>query len=326
MSASNFLYKGVPLSQILHAGAVAASGYNTGSLGTTNIDFKTTSKANNKPLTIPYLYQSGALISNTYAAKHVQYTNLSDTTITKPLGSNALRFIITGASGGGGGGSGGAWQGASENHATRGFDGNVGGDGGILYSTSDISLTNVNTVRYWIGSAGAAGNGNAGIVGGNSNTDVVQTVVGGTGGTGNATSLTVNATFPQFSAVGGIGGAGGSIQYANSADGWSESFYGAENATQNNVGSNTDAAYGNWNHGQVTGIRTDGNTDPTPNTTATATAVLNTNWDNNIYTFAAYKGNGGAPGWGYSLTENTGGANSGIDGNAGGPRMGILSN
>ena len=313
---STFLYRGVPLTQILHAGANVVSGYNITT--NTNIDFLTTSKANNRPLTIPYLYQDTAL-SNTYAATHQLFDTPASqfTAITKPVGANALRYIITGASGGGGGGSGGAWEGAGENHATRGFSGESGREGGIKYSLSDISITNVNQISYWIGGGGAGGTGSNGVVGGNANNHNVVSGAGNAGGTGTSTNLNVGGV--DYNVLGGAGGRGAAGQYANSSLGWNSSFKGAQNASATSDGSQV-TDYGDTYYG-TTELRpgNDGYTNVLNGTepTVTADVINSTNWDNGIYNPTVGGGNGGFGGWGYSTGDNNGGANAGQPGTAG---------
>lgn len=326
-----YLYKGVNLTQILHAGTSALSGYNITT--NTNIDFLTTNKANNKPLTIPYLYQDTAL-SNTYAATHQLFDTPASqfTAITKPVGANALRYIITGAGGGGGGGSGGAWEGSGDNHATGGFNGSPGALGGIKYSTSDISITNVNQIYYWIGGGGNGGAGSGGAIGGIADNHNVVSNVGGNGNPGNSTNLNVGGTLSSPTAIipgsgveanvtGGAAGGGAAGQYANSSFGHGGSFFGAENATANSVGTrNNNTNYG----GNVFGnselrLNHDGNTNLLngPVAATNADVINNTNWDNSIYNPTVAGGNGGAGGWGYSNSVNAGGANDGQPGTAG---------
>lgn len=317
MSADNFLYHGVPLSTILEAGTDTLTGvYNVG-VNATQMAFRVTGFANNKPLTIPYQYQGANVISASYAAKHVNYNTLvADwTLIPKPSGANALRFIITGGGGGGGGGSGGAWEGAGENHATKGFRGDAGAQGGVLYSIGDIPISGIN-INHYIGAGGAGGTAGAGVVGSNANNHNVYSGAGGTGGTGGWSGIYVGAT--RYDVTGGAGGGGGLVQYANSSLGWNESFSGAATASLNTDGTTNDA-YGNTTYGNTEErSTTSGNIRLTNGSAAINAAVTNnTNWDNSISSTISYGGSGGSGGWGYTLTDNTGGANAGNVGSVG---------
>lgn len=323
---SNYFYGTVPLSDILQSGSDVVTGfYNVSGNTVSNINFKSTSKTASKPNPIPFPYQYLNTSLGNFAAKHVQYYNTNQTTIAKPAGANSMRFIITGGSGGGGGGSGGGWQGAGEDHITQGFEGRVGADGGITYG-NEVSLTNINSVTYWIGNGGGGGGGGVGTNITSTNLTVRQSGTGGAGSSGNATTLTfVGATYTGNL---GVGGAAGPVQDVESDRGWSTSMVGANTATANYRGNLAAVAgYGNTLYGETDNYTGYGSYNAVPPvithtrtapTTANIFGLVNTNFDNSIVTFTSTGGAFGAGGWGYR-NANSGGTNAGSAGSAGSP-------
>ena len=324
---SNYFYGTVPLSNILQSGSDVVTGfYNVSGNTVGTISFDITNSTASKPNPIPFPYQYLNTSLGNFAAKHVQYTAVGAGTANKPAGANAMRFIITGGSGGGGGGSGGCWQGAGEDHITQGFEGRVGADGGITYSTSDISITNINSVSFNIGAAGGGGAGSAGspISTANNNTQNSNGATAGSGGT--ATNITIGAA--TYTGNLGVGGAAGPGQRAESDRGWTSSMVGANTATANFRG-NTAAVggYGNGLYGDTDNY-TDGSYNAVPPvithtrtnaTTANASPLDNANFDNNIVSVTRTGGAFGAGGWGYRNVNSgsTNGASSGSGGSAG---------
>ena len=324
---SNYFYGTVPLSNILQSGSDVVTGfYNVSGNTVSTMSFDITNSTASKPNPIPFPYQYLNTSLGNFAAKHAQYTTVGAGTANKPAGANAMRFIITGGSGGGGGGSGGCWQGAGEDHITQGFEGRVGAAGGITYSTSDISITNINSVSFNIGAAGGGGAGTAGspISSANNNT---QTSNGATAGSsGGATNITIGAA--TYTGNLGVGGAAGPGQRAESDRGWSSSMVGANTATANFRG-NTAAVggYGNSLYGDTDNY-TPGSYNAVPPvapvithtltnaTIANASPLVNTNFDNNIVSVTRTGGAFGAGGWGYR-TVNSASTNAGSAGSAG---------
>ena len=321
---SNYFYGTVPLSNILQSGSDVVTGfYNVSGNTVGTISFDITNSTASKPNPIPFPYQYLNTSLGNFAAKHVQYTAVGAGTANKPAGANAMRFIITGGSGGGGGGSGGCWQGAGEDHITQGYEGRVGADGGITYSTSDISITNINSVSFNIGAAGGGAAGSAGspISTANNNTQNSNGATAGSGGT--ATNITIGAA--TYTGNLGVGGAAGPGQRAESDRGWTSSMVGANTATANFRG-NTAAVggYGNGLYGDTDNY-TDGSYNAVPPvithtrtnaTTANASPLDNANFDNNIVSVTRTGGAFGAGGWGYR-NVNSGGTNAGSAGSAG---------
>ena len=327
---SNYFYGTVPLSNILQSGSDVVTGfYNVSGNTVSTISFDITNSTASKPNPIPFPYQYLNTSLGNFAAKHVQYTNTTQTNIAKPAGANAMRFIITGGSGGGGGGSGGCWQGAGEDHITQGFEGRVGADGGITYSTSDISITNINSVTYWIGNGGNGGSGGSGSPTSSGNLTVVNSTAGSAGNSGNNTTITIGAA--TYTGNLGVGGAAGPGQRAESDRGWSSSMVGANTATANFRGNTAAVAgYGNSLYGD-TDTYTPGSYNAVPPvapvithtrtnaTIANTSPLVNANFDNNIVSVTRTGGAFGAGGGGYRNVNSgsTNGASSGSGGSAG---------
>ena len=311
---ANYYYGTVSLDNMFQntGGTVVDGFYNISGNTVGNISFLLTNFANNRPNPIPFPYQYINTSLGNRAAEHALY-NSTTVTVSKPTGALSLRYIITGGGGGGGGGSGGAFEGAGENHITAGFNGIAGAAGGIIYSTADISVANVNSISVFIGAGGGGGGGGSGSSSNANNTNVTSTA-GTTGGAGGITSLVINGI--TYGANGGAGGGGGSSQRALSSYGWASCMVGANTATANFRGNFAAVSgYGNTTYG---GTDTDGNGNinkTVANTTANASVSL-TNGANTLYNPVRSGGNGGAGGWGYQ-NANSGSATTGSTGNAG---------
>jgi len=310
---SNYFYGTVPLSDILQSGTDVVTGfYNVSGNTVSTINFKSTSLTASKPNPIPFPYQYLNTSLGNFAAKHVQYYNTTQTTIAKPAGANSMRFIITGGSGGGGGGSGGCWQGAGEDHMTQGFEGRVGAAGGITYG-NEVSLTNINSVTYWIGNGGNGGSGGSGSPISIANNNVQNSTAGTAGNSGNNTTLTIGVA--TYTGNLGVGGVGGPSQRAESARGWASCMVGANTATASYRGNFLAVSgYGNSLYGETDNNA--GNTNPTAPTAANNSGLVNANFDNNIVTFTRTGGAFGAGGWGYR-NANSGGTNGAGSGSGG---------
>lgn len=321
---SNYFYGTVPLSDILQSGSDVVTGfYNVSGNTVGTISFDITNSTASKPNPIPFPYQYLNTSLGNFAAKHVQYTNTTQTTIAKPAGANAMRFIITGGAGGGGGGSGGGWQGAGEDHITQGFEGRVGADGGITYG-NEVSLTNINSVTYWIGNGGNGGSGGSGSPISAANLTVSNSRAGTAGNSGNNTTLTF--TGATYTGNLGVGGVGGPAQRAESDRGWSTSMVGANTATAGSRGNFAPVSgYGNTLYGETDNYTGYGNWTATGTHSVSATTIantsplLNTNFDNNIVSVTRTGGAFGVGGWGYRNVNagSTNGGGSGITGSSG---------
>lgn len=204
---SNFLFKGIPLSNVINttSGTTTATGY--------GFTYNTTTRANSKPLSTGYQIK-GTDIANTAAAYYTTHTNTTLTTFNVPTGANACRYVLRGGGGGSGGGGGGAID----------FDGylqyrsggkSYGGTQGSI-SLGTISSISGTTYTIVVGSGGSGGTGGARNQF-DSNGANVTAKTGEPGVIGNPTIFNINST--TYQASGGAGGAGGAGANAPSAGG-----------------------------------------------------------------------------------------------------------
>jgi hypothetical protein len=206
---SNFLFKGVPLNDVIDTtGTTNATGY--------NFKYRSTTIANSKPLPTSYLVKGVDIANN--AAARVATIISSTTSYNVPTGVKSIRYMMCG--GGGAGGSGGGERFSDGGNAPSSSAGGAGGSGGRgAFSYGTINTFN-NQLNITIGAGGPA-QGTVGVAtnGDNNNTGQPRSD-GSKGPDGGSTIIVFNSTpgSGTVTAVGGGGGNGGLSGNTNSPD------------------------------------------------------------------------------------------------------------
>ena len=226
---SNFLFKGIPLSNVINtiSGTTPATGY--------GFNYNTTNFANSKPLTNAIGYMvNGIDIATNAAANVTTHTNTNALTVNVPSGAKGCRYILRGGGGAGGGGGGGAINFDGYLYYVSGGAAYGGKQGEVIAGTINAITDATYTVIVGSGGPAVAGGGGSGSDGDGSN---VKGGDGPTGNPGNVTTFTITGT--ALSAVGGGGGGGG-------AGGVAPASGGGEGTTGGGGGITDVAAPTNW--------------------------------------------------------------------------------